>query len=121
MIGWVRVDAGIADDAKISQIAGLVGADDAKTIGHMVQLWAKMVNQAKDGDLSIVPDDKLEKWAGWSGRRGRFAAAVRSVLCDEHGVMRAWERHNGAPIRKADADLARKNAAKYGLRSADGS
>jgi hypothetical protein len=115
VIGWVRVDAGIGDDPKIGLIAEALGCDGPKAIGHLVLLWARMADHARDGRLAPHSDLTLERWAGWAGRRGRFAAAVRAQLCTEDGVMRAWDKHNGAPMRKAEADAARLRAQRSGV------
>lgn len=115
MIGWVRVDAGIGDDPKIGLIAEALGCDGPKAIGHLVLLWAKMANHARDGRLAPHSDLTIERWAGWTGRRGRLAAAVRAQMCAEDGTMKAWDRHNGAPIRKAEADAERLRLSRAGV------
>lgn len=111
MIGWIRVDTAIEADPKIGFMADHLGVDEATVVGHLVFLWGKMAAHAKDGDLSEIPHQTLERWAAWRGERGKFSAAVRSFLCKDGGVMAAWDKHNGAPIRKAEADADRKRKA----------
>jgi hypothetical protein len=106
---WIRVASRVAQDAKIWELARLAGCDRFKAIGHLVTLWGAMTEEAKSGDLSATPDDVLEDWAAWSGRRGKFAAAVRATLCNERGVMAAWEKYQGAAIREHEADRRRKS------------
>ena len=104
---WIRVASNIADDDKVWQLGERAGCDAFKAIGHLVTLWGVMTEQAKDGDLSRVSDAALERWAKWDGRKGRFAAAVRDTLCNESGVIAAWEKYQGAAIREAESDRKR--------------
>ena len=47
-----------------------------------------------------------------------FAAAFRRHLCDDAGAVRSWERHNGAALRKAEADIERKRSMRNGAETA---
>lgn len=107
---WIRVASAIADDQKIWTLAELAGCDAFKAIGHLVTLWGVMTEQAKTGHLADVSDASLERWAKWTGRKGRFAAAVRATLCDDAGCVTAWEKYQGAAIREHEADRQRKRA-----------
>jgi hypothetical protein len=106
---WIRVASRISQDVKIWRLAELAECDAYKAVGHLVDLWGAMTEQAKDGDISRVSDAMLERWAGWDGRRGAFAAGVREILCDETGVVAAWEKYQGAAIREHEADRRRKS------------
>lgn len=119
MISWVRIDRAIGDDPKVHRLAEALGADVATVVGYLVFVFGHMAEQAKDGDLREVPDTALERWAGWTGRRGRFAAAFRTLLTTD-GVVSAWTKHNGAAIEKAEADAQRKRVARDKQRAPGG-
>ncbi len=109
-IGSDRVTFAISSGANISRI---------EAVGHLTLLYASLALHAEDGDLSSIPDDLLETWAGWTKRRGVLAPIIRAQLCDAQGVVRAWDRWNGAMIRKAKADRERKRAARANGPSVD--
>lgn len=107
-IGWIRIDTAIADDPAIARMADALHVRRPEVVGLVVGVLAKMAAHAQNGDLSPVPDSLLEPWSGWTGKRGRFAAMFRAEFCDAGGVVRAWDKLNGQPIREAEADAARK-------------
>lgn len=116
MISWIRIARGIGDDPKVHALAEQLDLDVATVVGHLVFVFSEMAEHAKSGDLRGVPDTSLERWAGWTGKRGKFAPAFRALFTME-GVVSAWEKHNGAAIQKADADAERlrdrrRNAAR---------
>lgn len=117
MIAWIRVSVAIAEDPAIARLAEAVGVSRPEAVGLVVGVLCKLPAHAKTGDLAAVPPTLLEDWAGWKGRRGRFAAAFRAELCDEAGIVLAWEALNGAPIREAEYDAARKRRARSAGRS----
>lgn len=117
-MNWIRVASRVSQDAKIWRLAELAGCDRHKAVGHCIDLWGAMTEQAQDGALGDVPDAVLEAWAQWDGRRGRFAAAVRATLLDERGVVAAWERYQGAAIREHAANRLRAEARRRAAREA---
>lgn len=104
---WIRIDAGIACDPKLQQLADAVGVRLPHAIGLVVCALCQFPAHARDGDIGDIPDATLEKWAGWEGKRGKFAPAFRAAFCAD-GVVTGWEKHNGAAVRKADKDTERQ-------------
>lgn len=115
---WIRVASQVAQDDKVWAIADAAGCDGFKVIGHLVTLWGVMTEHAKDGDLSDTADTLLERWAQWDGARGVFADAVRAHLCDDRGVVAAWERYQGAALREAEQDAESARARRAAQRAA---
>lgn len=95
---------------------GAIAADCKVRIEHAVGMVCCVLMEfpehARDGDVATVPDVMLEQWAMWSGEPGVLAAAIRARLCDDAGTVRAWEKHNGAALRKLESDVARKRGGK---------
>jgi hypothetical protein len=111
MIDWIRMATGMKHDRRVHEMAdACCKGDEAKMAGHLQFMLSEFPEHARDGDIHAVTDTLLERWAVWRGKAGAFAKAVRTTLCDDRGVVRAWEKHNGAAIRKSDRDAARQAA-----------
>jgi len=102
-VNWIRIAVVMKDDVRITRIAEACRVRPAEAIGCIVNVLVELPAQARDGDVSQFPDRLLEQWAMWEGKRGVFAAAFRAHMVDDAGVVRSWEKHNGAAIREADA------------------
>ena len=120
-MNWIRIAVGIVDDPSVGALADAIGADEVKAAGHILAVLCQVPLHARDGDLSEVTDRTLEQWGRWRGKRGRFAMAFRRELCDVNGVLRSWEKHNGAAIRESDAARERMSAARAAKRAAKAS
>lgn len=101
-MNWIRIAVGIMDDPSVVALAEAVGVSVVTTTGHLVGLLTHLPEGAANGDVSAVSDVTLERWADWRGRKGKFATAFRAQLCDAQGVVRSWEKHNGAAIREVE-------------------
>ena len=111
-MNWIRVSVGVGRDASVGDVARACGVSRVTTTGHWVLVLTAMAEGCVDGDLSRISDDNIEEWADWRGKRGRFATALRTYLCDDQGVMRSWGKYNGAKLREMEADRDRKKAAR---------
>lgn len=100
---WVAIDVHIAGDAVTHRLAERFRLRVAEAAGLLTLAFAGMAQHAQDGALAEVTDSQIEAWAMWHGKRGAFAALFREQLCDEDGVVRAWEKYNGRSIRRAEA------------------
>ena len=116
-MNWIRVAVAIADDPDIHLLAAALGVRVAEAVGLVVGLLTKFPEHAPDGSLATVPDSLVERWAGWDGERGAFAPEFRRLFLTDDGVWSAWEKHNGAAMR--DAQASRERAAAYRRRQAD--
>ncbi len=106
-MNWIRIATGIMRDPTLVALSEALGVNVPCTTGHVVGVLTSLPEGAKTGDLSAVSDRTLEQWAMWKGKRGKFAAAFRTHLCDTQGVVRSWEKHNGAAIRRAGESAER--------------
>lgn len=102
-MNWIRICVNIADDPAVGAIADACDIPLAEALGGVVAVLCKLPAHAEDGALAGIPDRTLEKWANWEHERGAFARAFREAMCDEGGVVKAWDRHNGSAIREAKA------------------
>jgi hypothetical protein len=103
----VAIGVHIAGDGVTHSLAEEFRLRIAEASGLLVLAFAGMAQHAKDGNLSDIRDSQIEEWARWHGRRGAFAKFFRAHLCDERATVRAWEKYNGAAIRRAEAAKAR--------------
>lgn len=111
-MNWIRVDVGIASDPKLHQFAKVLKVRRSEAIGLFVTALCKFPDHARDGNVERIEPETLSEWAGWPGKPDVFAAAFRSVFCDACGFVNGWEKHNGAPLRKAKADADRKRESR---------
>lgn len=102
-MNWIRICVNIADDPSVGAIADACDIALSEAVGCVVSVLCKLPAHAEDGNLSAIPDRTIEKWANWEHERGAFAQALRSILCDDAGVVKAWDHYNGAAIREAKA------------------
>lgn len=107
---WVAVSIGISKDPAVHRMAAALRVRVPEVVGLLTLAFAEMTAHAPDGQLGDVPDSLLEAWATWHGKRGRFAPEFRANLCDETGLVTAWEKYNGAAIRRANAARDRSRA-----------
>jgi len=106
-MNWIRIATGIMRDPTLVHLSEALGVSVPTTTGHVVGVLTALPEGSKTGDLSQVSDSTLEMWAMWRGKRGSFAAAFRAHLCDSQGVVRSWEKHNGAAMRESEASAER--------------
>lgn len=118
-MSWVRVASTITHDSKVDALSDRCAVRVAEAVGLIVGVLTHLPAEARDGDISAVSDRLIERWGGWEGERGVFASAFRALMCDEKGVVRAWEKHNGAALRRMENDLERKRSAKAQRDSAE--
>ena len=107
---WVAVAVNIASDPRVHRMSTELRLRVPDVVGLLTLTFAEMTQHTPDGRVGEVPDTVLELWALWHGKRGRFAALFRSELCDETGLVTAWEKWNGAAIRRATAARERTRA-----------
>ncbi|MBK7907551.1 MAG: hypothetical protein IPJ78_13455 [Gemmatimonadetes bacterium] len=110
MQSWIRVNVGVPDEPKVIGLADTLTIEPELALGHVIATWCRIGEHAPDGDLSAISDLVLERWAGWRGERGRYAAAFREAFVQE-GRMPGWDRLQGKLIELAKKDRARKEGA----------
>lgn len=106
MMPWIAISREIGNDPKTHALAEATGLDVDAAIGKLVRLFGAVAEHAPDGQLGAVPATTLEVWANWHGKRGRFATAFLAGFTRD-GLLLAWEKYNGAKIRKAERDRQR--------------
>ncbi|HEU4641262.1 MAG TPA: hypothetical protein VFS44_02325 [Gemmatimonadaceae bacterium] len=104
---WIRVDASTARDPNVGRFAEALGVSVPTAVGHLVMLWGVMAEHTPDGIIESVGVKALEEWAGWRGKRGRFAQAFTELFVT-HGVVNGWADWQGKLIERMERDRARK-------------
>jgi hypothetical protein len=105
---WLRVDAHKIDSREVCEIADALGIDVVQALGHVVALGGAVAEHTDDGNIAIVADTTLERWARWSGKRGAFAPALRRALQDENGEYDHWHEEMGQLVERRARDRQRK-------------
>lgn len=118
-MNWIRISVKIKGDPRIGAIARACKVRIHEAVGFVTCCLLEFPEHAPDGQIADVDDLMLEHWALWPGEPGVFAQAFRTHMCDteQPNVVRAWEKINGAAIRKAEADIARKRSARLAPRA----
>jgi len=104
---WFRVEADASTDTKIAQLGDALRIAVPHAFGLTVGVWCGVARHAEDGDLRDVADASLETWAGWTGKRGRFAAEFRRLFVDPNGELHGWCERQGALIAAMVKDRER--------------
>lgn len=110
-MNWIRVSVGIATDPRVYALAEDLDVRPAEVVGLLVGVMAALPGHAPTADLSNVPSTLLERWAGWEGVRGQFAARFAARFLND-GVWAAWEKYNGSAMREAKSAAERAKAAR---------
>ena len=119
-MNWIRIATQIKSDPRIVAVAADCKCRVSDAVGLVVCVLSELPEHARDGDLSGLNPNVIEAWAMWSGKRGVFGAAFFTHLCDERGVVRAWEKHNGQALKRLDDDRQRKRRASDVRRNSAG-
>lgn len=104
---WVAIDIDIAGDPVVHRMADALRLRPAEIVGLLTLTFGGMAKHAPTGNVGAIPDTLLETWATWHGKRSAFARQFRAELCDDAGLVRAWEHYNGRNIRRAKAAIER--------------
>jgi hypothetical protein len=104
---WVAVSVDLTDDPKVAGFAKALGIELDSAVARLLALWGRMARHENvDGNLAEVPDDVLERWAGWRGKAGRFAEEFRRRFTRDDVVI-GWVEWNGRHIARAVAERER--------------
>jgi len=117
-MNWIRIATKMKTDPRMGAIASACKVRVPEAVGLVCCVLMEFPDHVRDGDVGHVDNVVLEQWAGWGGKMGVFGAAFRHHLCDETGAVRAWEKHNGAALRKAESDIERKRSMRNGAETA---
>jgi len=106
-VDFVAIDTGIAGDRLTIELARAFKLRRAHAAGLLTLTFAGMTKHAPDGHLGDLLDEQIEEWSHWHGKPGEFAAFLRVNLCDDNGLVTAWDRWNGKMIARANAAAER--------------
>jgi hypothetical protein len=124
---WIRVNARLADDPAVQEFALVILPKQPDWIaipaacGFLGMLWGRVADERENGDLTDIPSATLERWVGWQGKRGLFAAEFRARFVDEHGVIKEWQDYQGALLERRRQDRERKKRGKRAESPQEGS
>lgn len=107
---WIRVHADIAGKPIVFRASEQLGVSENEAIGLLVRFWGSMSRHGQNGHVDLLTDPQIESWAGWRGKRGRFAAFIRSAHTDESGRVNEWDDYAGKleQRRSKERDRLRK-------------
>lgn len=117
---WIRVHAALIDKPVIARAVTALGVNEHAAVGLLVTFWGAVSRNVVGGMAGPATDAQLELWARWRGKRGRFAAFIRSQHIDIEGRVNEWDDYAGAleqrrakerdRLRNKRTDVAQQNA-----------
>lgn len=90
---FIRLDTGFPEHEIIGELAEALHVHVDRAGMSLIRAWCKFGDYQQDGMATSISDTTLEKWAGWSGRRGRFATAFRDRCVEPGGRLKGWWRN----------------------------
>ena len=104
---WIRVHANLASKPVIARAVATLGVSENEGIGLMVRFWGSVSQHVVNGDVRDATDRQIELWAGWTRKRGRFAAFLRSAHLTD-GRVNEWDEYAGKLEARRAKDRTRK-------------
>lgn len=105
---WIRVHANLHAKPVVFRAMESLGVRKAEAIGLLVTFWGSVSQHVVNGNIKDATDLQLEEWAGWNGKRGRFAAFVRAKHLDEDSRVNEWDEYHGKLEDRREKDRRRK-------------
>ena len=91
----IYVAANMGERAVTARAMNTLKLSQAAAVGHLVMFWGQAALNTPDGRVGHLMDVQLERWAGWTGKRGRFAAWLRAEHLDASGRPNEWDEYAG--------------------------
>lgn len=113
---WIRVHANLASKPVIGRAVQALRVSENEAIGLMVRFWGSVSQHVVNGAVQEVTDRQIENWAGWTRKRGSFAAFIRSAHLDTEGRVNEWDDYHG----KLEARRAKDRCKKQEIRKKSG-
>lgn len=112
---WIRFDCDCPDDPLWEELAALAGCDRATAFLTYWTMVSRIAKAHPSGQLELVSDALIESWAGWRGKTGRWASAVRQRCqeppeADHAGLLRGWWRNLSALAKQVKDAKKRRPA-----------
>lgn len=117
---WIRWECEAPDHELFGVLAELLRVHPVQAYGHYQRTCCRFGKHQRDGVASAITDTTLELWAGWTGKRGRFAVAFRETCVERRegqsdpvGAVKGWWRQR-ALLEKQWKDAHRPNSRQRG-------
>lgn len=118
MKAWTRTPTDWVDDPIVHRLAEVLRIAAPQVVGHLLCVWSKLPEFAADGHLASIAPTLLEQWARWTGKRGAFDQAFRTLVLDPAGSWPLWVELNGAVLSEKKRDAERAAARRQQLKDA---
>jgi hypothetical protein len=112
---WIRVHANVSAKPVVWRAVEALGISRAEAVGLLVSFWGSVSQHTTNGAVSHLSDAQLEDWAGWSRKRGKFAAWLRVAHVDSDGRVNEWDEYAGhlEEQRRQARDRKRKSRGRH--------
>lgn len=109
-MAWLKLQQGVHRNRKIMVLARTLAISRMTAVGHMTSLWLWALDNAQDGDISVLGDNEVAMAAEWPEETaGEFLAAICDAgLIDPDGKIHDWYDYAGVLIDRRRTEAARK-------------
>lgn len=118
---WIRVHANLGGKPVTFRASEQLKVSENEAIGLLVRFWGSMSQLGDNGHVDRLTDTQIESWAGWRGKRGKFAAFIRGTHTDAEGRVNDWDEYAGKLEDRRAKDRDRKHNERERRRMSRGS
>lgn len=117
---WIRVHANLISRPVVGRAMEVLRLSRYEAIGCLVCFWGSVSQHVPGGFVASFSDTQLEAWAGWTKKRGKFAAFIRAHHLDAEGRVNEWDEYAGALETVRAKDRARQQKYRDSRRDVTG-
>jgi len=112
-VTWIKLHSNVFTHKKTYVLADMLNLKVIYAAAHVIKLWTWAVDNAKDGDLSEIPNRMIAKAAEWTKNADLFVNSCIEAGWldqDESGNIKIhdWEDYTDTLIKRRERDAERK-------------
>ncbi len=113
-MAWIQVEQSLPTHRKLRKLRRLLKSESAAhAVGYLVCLWLWVIDNAPDGDLSIIEAEDIADISGWNGDADEFVTAlIDACFLDSDLKVHNWDIYSGQLIEKRERDRDRKRRSR---------
>ena len=103
-MAWIQVDQALPTHRKLRKLRRLLNAESAShAVGYLVCLWLWAIDNAPDGDLSVIEAEDVAEISGWNGAAEVFQhALIESGFIDADLHLHDWADYCGRLLERRE-------------------
>jgi hypothetical protein len=115
-VPWIESHADLRDHPKLDLLSELLGIPRRDAVGLLHYVWWRALTYAPAGDLSVVTDSQLARWADWENDPTMLVRGLTTAgFLDPARHLHDWHDYAGKWVERREADKVRKRDARTGV------